>query len=64
MKPDPFSLPFPSFGLLWKRYRRPDWADTPGNIVVPGGGWILVFILVLVFVLLAFAITKDPLAPH
>ena len=61
---------FVIFGLgmltaqVWKRYRRPHWADTPANIIIPGGGWIVVFILVLVFVCLAFAITNDPLAPH
>jgi hypothetical protein len=55
-----------AFGLgtqaVYARVRRPGKdAELVGNWRVPGGVWIVVGIVVLVFCLLAFVVTRDPL---
>jgi hypothetical protein len=47
---------------VYRRVRRPDWAENPGKVKVPWGSWIIAAVVILTASFLAAAILRDPLA--
>ncbi len=49
------------FAALYEVFRKDHWPETAAKIRIPKAGWIIAAILVVVAVMLAILIAKDPL---
>ena len=49
------------FAALYEVFRQNHWPETAAKIRIPKAGWIIAAILVVVAVMLAILISRDPL---